>query len=233
MDINNKRTWISSLYGGFRIRAWLFLGIVVLISVFAYFGIKTHMAWRQKEEFSEILYHLTLLEQNKQEVAFQKGYANGFPITLDDIKIVLPDFYAEALRRFIDEEGPDGKLTRPATTDVVFIINPVGIPAKARLLRNLAGHSTGFEITASRAEIIRVLNRLNSAKEAFAQANHWGNGHLITFDDIRNVPDVPGITNGFNNSISFILNPVGIPPTARIVRPWEDLPNGLEISPDF
>lgn len=110
----------------------------------------------------------------------------------------------------------------------VYILNPVGTFTKGRLTDSLAGHPAGTEISAPYAKLTWDTHLIDIAKTFKAKEYHWSKGHPITAEDI------PGWASELNQSNGFylILNPVGVPARVRLLRPFEGLPTGTEISWD-
>jgi hypothetical protein len=90
----------------------------------------------------------------------------------------------------------------------------------------MAGHPAGAEISAPYANFMLILRYINNAKRFAAGDHHWSKGYPITVEDIPQWASE--LTK--SNDYYFILNPVGLPTKAHLLRPFEGLPAGTEIS---
>lgn len=231
MEIDVKQFWKRPFWGNLPALMSRFLCLIVILSV-ACFWVARYYTGEQRRKFREVMGDLLILDAGKRNAALCDRMTNGYAFTLQDLKGFIAADMMEALEPYVGKELPGGKLVHSENCERVYILNPVGVPAKVRFLHDFAGHPAGSEIKASVAEIMTDLERINFAKEEIARANNWRTGHPVTFDDIYATPGMPGLTNEYDGKVLFVLNPVGAPVKARVVKAWDGLPIGFEISSD-
>jgi hypothetical protein len=200
-------------------------GIAFLIAVLAQYGFSSYKKHKREKEFIPTLTTLIYLDADKPLIAIDFNRTNGYQVTTQEIAAYWGKYFkllAPALR----ENESNGEVF-PGTLDWVIYLNPIGTPAKIRFLRSVYEHPPGWEMAAPYAHVVQTLSWLETSKESVANERHWTKGHAIKMEDVldRFLPLDPS-----TNYVSYTLNPVGIPPTARIVQALPTLPVGSQIT---
>ena len=187
---------------------------------------------RQVGVYHSVVWTLALIHSAKYQITIAHHLTNGYPVTLEDLKETLHEI--DNMRPYTQDTGSTNGLTRVRQPEWEYILNPIGVPARVRFVRAFVGHRAGWEITSPCAVILVNLYALDAEKKAVVQARGLKKGCSLTVEDLPafrlSKSKYPG---QYGEYVSYIPNPVGVPPEARLDRAWEGLPVGFTLSADY
>lgn len=219
---------------------------VVLLAILAFLGLAAlvKMLWirghakagaAREELFYSVLGNLAFLDSCKSQAAIEERLTNGFEIRFENIEpYLLTDQTRKWFAPYILSGWNQDTMKRAKDLQFVFVLNPVGVPVRLRFLRRIGPARTGMEITANEVPILQDLGDIELWKERVAESSHWGYGHPVEQKDLASYLSSQGTYFDGTNRYGavFSINPIGVPPKARVVSSLLGLPIGKEITLD-
>ena len=100
---------------------------------------------RHREIYNAIISTLNYIEICKYKWAVEDKLTNGYPMKVSDVK----PYDLEFASCLCDDEASANSASIKGA-DFVYILNPIGVPAKARFMHSLCGFPVGAEISAQK-----------------------------------------------------------------------------------
>jgi len=121
-------------------RLHILLAVAVLLAAIDFLHAREK---RRQGLYNAIISTLNYIENYKYLRAMEAKLTNGYPMKVSDFKPCDPEF-ASCL---CDNEASANSASI-RRVDWVYILNPIGVPAKARFIHGLYGYPAGTEISA-------------------------------------------------------------------------------------
>ena len=194
----------------------LFLLVVVTIDF-----IEPQLESRRLHHLEGIFNTVGYIGACKDYAVWELRLSNGATLRAEDF---LPYMWPG----WIVENEKLGHIKCNNESSYLVTLEPVGTDPKMLFLRPFLGHPAGYEISSSCAEIMGGLYKMDLAKRDLCRKWHWKSGRLVSPKEMKRVR----LLNDLDVAIKIVPNAVGVPPVAKVVKPWPGLPVGLEIGED-